>query len=360
MPDKVRVATFNVENLFDRARVLNLDGPADSTKWLDKIRDFEVALGKAQYDPPKLFQMYKEVATYIDVVEVRGKLFKYIGNARTGVQAAGRGAWEGWIEFRRADFNEEASENTARVIREIDPQVLCLIEVESRPVLEKFASLKFKDKRKYRHAMLIDGNDPRGIDVGLLSRYELGRLRSHIDDRNAEGTPIFSRDCLEVEVKLSKSKSLFLLLNHFKSKHGGDTPEDRARRQLQADTVKDVLRQNYDLKKDLVVVAGDFNDTPDSPALAGLLAVPRLHDVLKLKVPNAAQRWTYHYQRFDQIDYLLVSEPLKAALKDAGVFRRGIFEVDKLTNGAEKPLPTVTSRLNGASDHGLVWADFAL
>ncbi len=63
--------------------------------------------------------------------------------------------------------------------------------------------------------MLIDGMDDRGIDVGLMTKadYELIRIRSHIDDRDADGV-IFSRDCPEYTVKTPIGERLVLLVNH--------------------------------------------------------------------------------------------------------------------------------------------------
>ncbi len=74
------------------------------------------------------------------------------------------------------------------------------------------------------------------------------------------------------------------------------------------------------------MVAGDLNDAPESPALRPLLTLEGLHDVLALQFPNPADRWTYHYTKNEQIDYLLVSEPMKLAWRKTGLERRGIYE----------------------------------
>lgn len=125
--------------------------------------------------------------------------------------------------------------------------------------------------------------------------------------------------------------------------------------------------KDYDLTKDRVVVCGDFNDTPSSPPLASLLGVANLHDVLELEFgADKSKRWTYHYQSFEQIDYLLVSKPLKAAFKAAGIIRRGIAGLHAMTSlpgsgvGVEQEYDTVTAFSNQASDHGAVWAEFEL
>ncbi len=72
----------------------------------------------------------------------------------------------GWIEWRRELVGAPAIENTGRIISEIKADVLCLVEVESRPVLKRFNETILK-AAPYPHAMLIDGNDDRGIDVAL-------------------------------------------------------------------------------------------------------------------------------------------------------------------------------------------------
>jgi hypothetical protein len=54
--------------------------------------------------------------------------------------------------------------------------------------------------------------------------------------------------------------------------------------------------------------------------------------VLELQFPNdSPKRWTYHYDEFEQIDYILVSAPLKQRFLGAGVERRGISDLNQLT-----------------------------
>jgi hypothetical protein len=72
--------------------------------------------------------------------------------------------------------------------------------------------------------VLIEGNDPRLIDVALVSKLPLGRVTSWQHARHkSEPTslPIFSRDLLEVDVLApGRTKRLFTLyVNHLKSKY---------------------------------------------------------------------------------------------------------------------------------------------
>ncbi|WP_319525695.1 hypothetical protein [uncultured Desulfosarcina sp.] len=80
---------------------------------------------------------------------------------------------------------------------------------------------------------------------------------------------------------------------------------------------------------------------------------------------DTQKRWTYHYNTFDQIDYILVSKPLKDKFIKAGVQRKGMYNLKKLTESDnaidnETQYSSVTHWTNAASDHGAVWAEFNL
>ncbi len=352
----LRAATFNMENLLNRARVLNLDDAPTASAVLDEVGKLEKLLRKNTYaaaDKAEILSITKAQSKYIEIREDRGKLFSGTG-ANMKVSAAGAKAWDGAVEFKRADVSEMARTNTADVVKALKADVLCTVEVEDRAILQNFNS-KALGTRKFKYAMLIDGNDPRGIDVGLLSQYELAGLRTHIFDRDSTGI-IFSRDCLESELKLPDSRSLHILCNHLKSQGYGSPAANDAKRKRQAQRVAEILAA-YDLSTDLVIVAGDMNDDPSSAALSPLLNLNNLFDVLALKFGNNTQnRWTYKYgNQLNQIDFLLVSKPLRDGFQNAGIERRGMFGASGVT-----PFATVTSPSDSASDHAAVWAEFTV
>ncbi len=264
--------------------------------------------------------------------------------------------------IKKAKFSEVGRKNTGKVIRSVKADVACVVEVDNRVTLKKFDTDVLYSK--YRYEMLIDGNDQRGIDVGLYSRFPLGMIRTHMFDGSSR-SKTFSRDCPEYEVLLPNGNSLFVLCNHLKSK--GYDPSGTAddRRKKQAKAIVDILK-TYDLRKQWVVVAGDLNDTPNSGPLKPLMDVTNLFDVLALQYPNEPKkRWTYHYNDFEQIDYVLVSKPLKDKFVEAGVRRKGMYNLKNLTASDnaienETQYDTVTHWTNAASDHGAVWAEFDL
>jgi predicted extracellular nuclease len=360
MATQFRIATFNVENLFSRAKVINFQDEARGRELLEKIAQLDSLLEQEVYDKAKIADLYDELKEYIAIEEEIGKFFGKTVNGKRTVVAKGRDAWRGRIEFRRASFSDVTRQNTARVIRAVDADICCLIETESRPILKAFCSdvLHSGNFKRYPHLMCIDGNDDRGIDVAIVSRLPIRTLRSHVDDKEGK-SEIFSRDCLEVELLHPDGFTIWLLINHFKSKGFGSQTTSNKKRKLQSTRVNAIL-QSFDLSKDLVVVAGDLNDTPDSDPLSPLLQTPNLFDVLAEKFPNPKDRWTYHFKKNQQIDYLLVSKPLRDGLQAAGVERRGIWEVEKFSDNQIQPFKQITRFAESASDHGAVFADFLL
>src|SRR5262249_13886998 len=124
----------------------------------------------------------------------------------------------------------------------------------------------------FDHAMLIDGNDERGIDVALLHRnpFDLRRMLSHAEDADAVGE-VFSRDCAEYELITPLGNTLLLLLNHYKSKLP-PAAQSNAKRLRQATRVKAIYDQRITEGFTFIAVLGDFNDTPIAAPLQPLLS----------------------------------------------------------------------------------------
>jgi endonuclease/exonuclease/phosphatase family metal-dependent hydrolase len=348
----VRIATFNCENLFSRSRILNLtDTPeelAKATAALKAVEQLKKLLRKSVFSAADKVAILAALAAgqgFFTFEEDRGKLIQ--GNT---VVAAGAGDFFGHIRFRARDVGEVATDNTGKVIKALNADVLCVVEVENRELLGDFNSQVLTTKR-FDHQMVIDGNDERGIDVGIMSRLPLRNMRSHVDDK--EGTSrTFSRDCPEYEVILEDGRSLWVLCNHLKSKGFGSPASNDARRKKQAVRLAAILNENFDLAQDLVVVAGDLNDTPGSDPLSPLMATPNLHNIVDTLPAGARFTHIFGAQK-DQIDYLLVSKPLQDALQDVTIERRGMFKVPG-------HFASITKPSESASDHAAIVAEFAL
>ena len=79
------------------------------------------------------------------------------------IAASGRDDWIGWLELKREAVSAIATRNTARVIGDLDADVLAVIEAEDRPALVRFNKDVFgaqqaakptkAEQWKYRHVM---------------------------------------------------------------------------------------------------------------------------------------------------------------------------------------------------------------
>ena len=362
----MRIATYNVENLFSRVSAMAGSDEAKNAEVLAAVARLQQLIEQPAYSDAdkaeilKLLKKYKALGTNgpFFLQQTRRNLVSTTGK----IVANGRADWMGWIEWRRELVSAPAIENTGRIINEVKADVLCFVEVESRPVLRRFNETILK-AAPYPHAMLIDGNDDRGIDVGIASRWPILDMRSHVDDPDPNTQrPVFSRDCAEFQIDVPGNRSLWILLNHFKSRGYGSKAANDAKRKQQAQRVAAILKR-FDLKKQWVVVAGDFNELPNSDSLSPLLALPNLHNAFD-KLPASADRWTHRDDatpsKNQQIDYLLVSDALWPLLKEVQIERRGIWATAKKTRDKYPPLATVTGDTSAASDHAAVWADFDL
>lgn len=220
---------------------------------------------------------------------------------------------------------------TAKALKEVNADILCLQEVESLEVLDRFNS-RYLGNKKYAYRLLIDSHDPRHIDVAVLSRFPIAYARTSRDLRNrANTTFLFSRDCLEVGFDI-EGKQLTLYVNHFKSMMEG-REETHERRLEQVEKVADIINTAWQAKDydGNFAVLGDFNDYIDNEtSLKALTGHPRLVNVVE-RLPKD-ERWTHFYKdgskeedKYHQLDYILLSKKLaETNTNKPGIERRGM------------------------------------
>jgi len=201
---------------------------------------------------------------------------------------------------------EARLEAVAAVLRRLDADAVLLQEVEDLPLLSRLAA-----RTGYPAARLLEGNDPRGIDVGLLSRLPVRRYAGHAAEREPDGSPRWPRDAVEVELSAG-GRPLVLLGTHLSS-HLSDPDGVRRARQAAA------LRALADAALAggpgaLVVVGGDLNDEATAPALAPLLGDGTWLDA----APAGAWTWGSGAQR-SALDHLALPAGQAGAVLSARV-----------------------------------------
>lgn len=207
-------------------------------------------------------------------------------------------------ELPTADEVEAKLARVAAVLRRLDADVVLLQEVENGPLLAALAA-----RAGYPHHRLVEAFDPRGIDVGALSRPALDAYVSHLGELDADGRPLWSRDCVEVHVG-GLPRPVVLVGSHLVSR----LSDDGTRRARQAAAMRAIGDAAARARPGaLVLIGGDLNDEPGAPALAPLLEDGAWADPAAALDAASAWTWSGTYGLF-RLDYLLVPRADAAAV----------------------------------------------
>jgi len=191
---------------------------------------------------------------------------------------------------------EAKLDRLAAVLARLGADVVLLQEVEDLAVLQRLAA-----RAGYPEARLVEGRDPRGIDVAALSRLPVLAYQSHLGDLAADGSWLWPRDCVELHVDAGGWR-LVLVGTHLVSRLS-DAGARRAEQAARLRQIADAAAERY--PGALVLVGGDLNDLPDAPSLAPLLADGAWIDPAAGLPGDQAWTWSSGGAR-ERIDYLLV------------------------------------------------------
>lgn len=245
----------------------------------------------------------------------------------------------------------EDTQDIADRIINMDVDVLAVQEVEHILILKEFNRNHLNGL--YRHIALVEGNDSRMIDVGVLSKLPFGPITSyqaavHDDD---PVRPVFSRDLLRIEIlNENRTQKLFSLYNTHLKSHFVPRDEDQEegtkraneRRQRQAEKISEIISR-AERPNSSFILTGDMNDPPDSEFLKPMLTVdgqPLFHGLQnpeETRPPKAENEgpgpqttaWTYRRNppgptppEFTLLDQIWLSPSLKDQISGAHIDRR--------------------------------------
>jgi len=378
----IRFASFNVENLFSRPKALART-VAEGESILAAFREFNTLIKRSTYTAANRARMvdlllqlgvYRREGTVIRRSLERDHYWAWLRGSRgtfdvehpdCGIEivASGRADWMGWLDLAVESVDELATRMTARVISAVGADILGVLEADDRPSLARVNEDLLDGQ--YGHVRLMDGNDSRRIDIGIMTtpRIEVSTMRSAVDVPDPTDTaPLFSRDCAQYLCHLSSGARVWVLLNHFKSQSGGGL-----KRKRQAECVRKIVDDLHDAGERNIVVMGDFNEGPPQVGeiatnLTSLLdANGPLVDVYRIPGFTAGpQPGTFQDCSIrNRFDYILLSRNLASRVEKGGIERRGLWG-DPANVNAPTTWPIfaeITAAKHAASDHAAIYVD---
>lgn len=381
----LKIASYNVENLFARPKVFNtLDWSAGKPA-LDAYNEVNTLIQKANYtsaDKDRIRILLKDLDIYSVNAQGairrkrsqsprwawlrknRGKFDRQPNDNTKNVEiiATGRDDWIGWVELAKEPTNEKTTRLTARVIQDVDADIIGIVEAEDRPSLVRFNKELLNEL--YDHVMLVDGNDARGIDVGILTKtgHGIRSIRSNVDSKDNVGI-VFSRDCPQYEVTTTGGYVVHVLVNHFKSQSGGGG----SKRKRQAEEVRRIV-DGLVAQGQHVVVLGDLNegiksDGSPSPNFDPLFnSTSPLIDCYSLPgFEDGGRPGTFNScGNRNRLDYIFISHSLQASFSAGGIFRKGLWGTRQSRPTAWTTYPDMMKSEEQASDHAAVFIELKI
>lgn len=242
------------------------------------------------------------------------------------------------------------------------PDLVALCEVENDTTMVDLTKRSALRSVGYEYVMTCSP-DERGIDVALLYQPVSFALISHwsIRIKQLPGTRP-TRDILYASGRVISGDTLHVFVVHAPSRRGGEEASRPYRLQV-ADQLSAAVDSLYALnKKAKVIIAGDFNDYHDSPALQRLYQHRLTNISAKAKGSNGAKATYRWHGEWNSLDQILCSPAWLSRKKDCRIGDLPFLLEDDEKYGGKKPYRTYIGPkyLGGYSDHLPLVARFKL
>lgn len=233
------------------------------------------------------------------------------------------------------------------------PDFVAMCEVENDSVMFDLTKRSLLRNAGYEYVM-TSSPDERGIDVALLYQpASFALLHSHSIRIKPLPDTRPTRDILYASGLLITGDTLHVFVVHAPSRRGGEQVS-RPYRLLVASQLAEAVDSVYAISRDAkIIIAGDFNDYADSPALQYLYE----HHLINMSADaqgshgaKATYRWHGEWRSLDQI----LCSPSLAARKQSCVIGDLPFLLeDDEKYGGKTPYRTYLGPryLGGYSDH---------
>ena len=233
------------------------------------------------------------------------------------------------------------------------PDFVAMCEVENDSVMFDLTKRSLLRNAGYEYVM-TSSPDERGIDVALLYQpASFALLHSHSIRIKPLPDTRPTRDILYASGLIITGDTLHVFVVHAPSRRGGEQVSRPYRLQV-ASQLAEAVDSVYAISRDAkIIIAGDFNDYADSPALQYLYE----HHLINISADaqgshgaKATYRWHGEWRSLDQI----LCSPSLAARKQSSVIGDLPFLLeDDEKYGGKKPYRTYLGPryLGGYSDH---------
>ena len=241
------------------------------------------------------------------------------------------------------------------------PDFVAMCEVENDSVMFDLTRRSLLRNAGYEYVM-TSSPDERGIDVALLYQpASFALLHSHSIRIKPLPDTRPTRDILYASGLIITGDTLHVFVVHAPSRRGGELAS-RPYRLHVADRLAAAVDSIYAESRDAkIIVAGDFNDYADSPALKRLYQhhlINISHDAQGAHGAKATYRWHGEWRSLDQI---MCSPTMAAAKQKCQIGDLPFLLEDDEKYGGKKPYRTYLGPryLGGYSDHLPLLVQFA-
>lgn len=375
----MKIATFNIQNLFHRDKSLaKIQAENAVINWLDEMDHLIRKYSKTASDLNRIKYIslllgFEKISSksYAVMRKRGGELFFRECHTSGEIKANSLTDLSGWVTLQTIAVKRIATLNKARVIAEVNADVLVLQEVEDRNSLLEFNN-QFLPKFNgvpYREFLVLQGNDGRGQEIGMLTKngFQIQEVRTYSNELDDSGKPVFDKNLVKYEITTPSKNKICLLAVHLQEQ-GKDKENFDVLRFRQAHRVAEIYQQLRSQGQELVIVAGTLNAVSYCFSLSPLLQKTDLKDVSKHpsfnvageKEKDAGYLGMKAYRKglnIKQRDYLLLSPEMFRLVKNSSLNRRAVWPAI----ASQWPVyNTIKNGKQAASIHPVVWGEIEI
>jgi hypothetical protein len=366
----MKIASFNIENIFQRqTELIKKYRKSKLPDWEEELNSLMARELKSTSEMERIKELIGflninsqsnatrfELKRFDTEFKIRLNSYDYLPKASDQTH------WEGWMPLASQPISNQAIFHKAKVIADINPDILFLQEVESRNALLEFhdSYLKKEFKLHFEEVYFSPTNDTYDRGFGLLLKpgYKVDSTKSHCNQKTHNGKPLFDFDLLEILIDLPNQQKLLCLHTHFSEDNSNKTA-------AQAKYLTEIYHKRKVFFVNIIVL-GCLQLPSFSKELSPLFKELKLLAVSRHKqfsvIPDFGNDASYYrlggYAKgvnIKQQDYILLPRHLYAKITHCGLNRQALRP--------EKPpqwllYSTVKKQSQAASGHPLLWVGF--